>query len=1137
MPVRISRPSSVGMQVMAVTTFSDPGVISHEPGDSIQRNSLTARIFQCSTYLEAKALIINNYLQQIGVVHVVVRASQDVASLVTLAILVHAARMEKSPIRSVIAIKDLSMREPQQLNATSRFSVSSSILNENEKKLQYYTVDATLRAGSVGRVDEAEAGDGQVSSTLYIKALEFFNQGYPAIVCGRTDFAKDGVVNFWGNNGQGLFDMQIISDLHHREVVDLSHYLQIPVQCSHAPTSRLAEEFKMRCIYRRLYQERMDSLQPQCRDGFPRAGDAIHLSVMLTSIPGAWTMLRAPRPPNDLAISKMQAQRMILPTLTKRLRSVTDTVHQIDEVASIRQLNDLLSSPECGQIMQALKTCSWRGSDIHGKPIFSMEASIGSLRTSVYDTSFAADMWQRLQPILPPVEVFNETHPLTDTQGSRVWYPIGVSPLFRFMQYDGDKGLVPHYDAPYVESEYTSTLYSLVIYLNTNGSGGTRFYSDRQRHLPFDQRNFADQQLCAERVLKEFLPTTGQAIIFPHRLLHDSAPLLDGYKFIIRTDIIFRRCCSNQQAVATAVAGAAPTGGQIRIADPHYLSASERYTPAELVQAGYLPVRRQEVLETNWLSTPFDKAIRGLQAVSQEQTRDPLVIFSTGCYNPPHAGHIHILEVAKRALESRGHPVIAGYLVPAHQSYVDEKTTSCPGRHASLTAPDRLFACGSAVTNAADARSWLDVDPYELLYGRCDVNFTATQHRLELYLRRHVSDQVRLVYVFGGDNASFARVYWKKGLAVCVNRPEYEESFRRFRAEIMGEEKESNNGGRENRILWLEDLEESIDVASSAIRRNSPKVCVAEALSMQESSVTAERRTFRLRLESELNRPFTLSLAALIESHIPFCTVHLTTIPSQVAHLSSVLASLRSAQQQENPELKNPRPIETISLDALIPGTYTLAVSRLYPLCDISQATITAPSTLIPRPGSPDIPIQLSRIPSGPDAPPYLLFDDDVYTGTTMRRAIAVLTSTGRPLSDRTTTRTILSTLSLTPATPRPLDIADARDFLLGAPHGGLVVTLPSGLLARAPYVLPYVSPSARASIPRGRELAFSRAVWALNVRYYEEKEEGGEKEGFSVGDVDKWAGALLRAVGFRDEDEMVVVCKWHLRRLEELME
>ncbi len=36
-------------------------------------------------------------------------------------------------------------------------------------------------------------------------------------------------------------------------------------------------------------------------------------------------------------------------------------------------------------------------------------------------------------------------------------------------------------------------------------------------------------------------PETGKALIFIHELLHEGAPVLEGVKYVLRTDVMYRR--------------------------------------------------------------------------------------------------------------------------------------------------------------------------------------------------------------------------------------------------------------------------------------------------------------------------------------------------------------------------------------------------------------------------------------------------------------------------------------------------------------------------------------------------------------------------------------------------------------------
>ena len=97
------------------------------------------------------------------------------------------------------------------------------------------------------------------------------------------------------------------------------------------------------------------------------------------------------------------------------------------------------------------------------------------------------------------------------------------------------------------------------------------------------------------------------------------------------------------------------------------------------------------------------------------------------------------------------------------------------------------------------------------------------------------------------------------------------------------------------------------------------------------------------------------------------------------------------------------------------------------------------------------------------------------------------------------------------------------------ARDGGLVVMLPDASLARLPYVLPYVRPGDRCSVPPSAELALSRAIWQLNRQFF------AELSGvIRVVDTAPAFGAFCRYVGFAPDMAMVDVCDWHLARLVE---
>jgi hypothetical protein len=108
-------------------------------------------------------------------------------------------------------------------------------------------------------------------------------------------------------------------------------------------------------------------------------------------------------------------------------------------------------------------------------------------------------------------------------------------------------------------------------------------------------------------------------------------------------------------------------------------------------------------------------------------------------------------------------------------------------------------------------------------------------------------------------------------------------------------------------------------------------------------------------------------------------------------------------------------------------------------------------------------------------------------------------------------------------------ELCDARDLLPGARAGGLVLALPDGSLGRAPYLLPYVRPSARLQLPRVAEVAFSRAAWSLAADFF-----AAVTPALRLADADPALRRLAAYLGFAAATPMEALCHWHAERLAE---
>ncbi|MFC9825147.1 2OG-Fe(II) oxygenase [Streptomyces erythrochromogenes] len=163
---------------------------------------------------------------------------------------------------------------------------------------------------------------------------------------------------------------------------------------------------------------------------------------------------------------------------------------------------------------------------------------VAHLRATADSKALAAEFYRRLRTFVP-FEVGSGDP--TDSDG-RPWKPSAVNPRMRFITYERGGLLVPHYDSPYFAPDGRRTLLTVVVYLSYDAVGGeTRFIADKQNDLPFAQRDFSDWPRLAEpeEILSTHRPEPGDALLFWHRTLHDSAPIVQGAKTILRTDVLY----------------------------------------------------------------------------------------------------------------------------------------------------------------------------------------------------------------------------------------------------------------------------------------------------------------------------------------------------------------------------------------------------------------------------------------------------------------------------------------------------------------------------------------------------------------------------------------------------------------------
>jgi len=143
----------------------------------------------------------------------------------------------------------------------------------------------------------------------------------------------------------------------------------------------------------------------------------------------------------------------------------------------------------------------------------------------------AAIIWSRLRPLIPSVVPADRDN----------WRPVGLNERLRFLRYVPGDYFAPHGDGQFVNSHGHHSLMTVMLYLNTPTAGGATNFLN-----PHDE-----EQASA------VIPRPGLALVFDHPLLHEGAVLRVGFKYAIRTDVMFVRC-PQQEPVGGATQSQTP---------------------------------------------------------------------------------------------------------------------------------------------------------------------------------------------------------------------------------------------------------------------------------------------------------------------------------------------------------------------------------------------------------------------------------------------------------------------------------------------------------------------------------------------------------------------------------------------------
>lgn len=127
-----------------------------------------------------------------------------------------------------------------------------------------------------------------------------------------------------------------------------------------------------------------------------------------------------------------------------------------------------------------------------------------------------------------------------DFDNEGIWYPVRVNECFKFSKYLKGSFFKPHIDGLHLPHRHEVNIYTIIIYLNDDYKGGNTNFIEM---LPkqYSILDFFKKKDLKYNILESFEPKKGSGLIFTNYQIHEGAEVIEGTKYIIKTEIVFKR--------------------------------------------------------------------------------------------------------------------------------------------------------------------------------------------------------------------------------------------------------------------------------------------------------------------------------------------------------------------------------------------------------------------------------------------------------------------------------------------------------------------------------------------------------------------------------------------------------------------
>lgn len=189
----------------------------------------------------------------------------------------------------------------------------------------------------------------------------------------------------------------------------------------------------------------------------------------------------------------------------------------------IRVINDVVDETTCSARIAQIEALGPTFAPITTARGFVERPDIRNNNRVIFDdVAFAAELFARLQPLLPARRFgAGPYRPERRYDNDSEWVAVGLNERFRGYRYQPGQRFAPHMDGAFNRNDDERSAITVILYLNNDCVGGrTRF---------LDWNNLAVE------------PVPGRVLLFDHAILHEGAVVDGGVKYALRSDVMYRR--------------------------------------------------------------------------------------------------------------------------------------------------------------------------------------------------------------------------------------------------------------------------------------------------------------------------------------------------------------------------------------------------------------------------------------------------------------------------------------------------------------------------------------------------------------------------------------------------------------------